>query len=117
MSLTDRQTVVPPGVCDAERGRADRCVCGVRESRALVVRNPLTELRLCSGELGLEHRDAGAGRVYVGRDAQRTHAEGAVLPGGAHGGRNRHDAGRVHRADGDEKVLRGVLGSHRVLND
>lgn len=108
-----------PGVCDAEGGRADRCVSRVRERRRLLVRQPVTELRLRRRELALQHGDAAAGRVDVGGDAQRAHAEGAALPGRAHRSRDRHDARRVH-ADGDEEVFPRMVGrcrTHRVLDD
>lgn len=111
--------MVSPGVRDAEGGRADRRVCGVRHGRGLLVRDSLTVLRLGSWKLTLQHGNAAPGGVEVGRDAQRAHAESAVLPGRTHRSRDCHDAGRVH-ADGNEEVLSRMLGrsgSHRILDD
>lgn len=117
--LTNGEAVVPPGICDAECGRADRCMSRVRECGRLLMRESLTVLRIRSWKLTLQHGNAAAGRVDVGRDAQRTHAESAVFPGRAHRSADRHDAGRVH-ADGKEEVFPRVLSrcrSHRVLDD
>lgn len=118
--LTNRKTVVSPGICDAEGGRADRCMSRVRECGRLMVlmRYPVTVLCLRSREVTLQHGNAAAGRVDVGRDAQRTNAESPRFPGRTHRSADRHHARRVH-ADGDEEVLSRVLRrsrSHRVLD-
>lgn len=116
--LTNRKTVVSPGVCDAEGGRADRCVSRVRESRRLLMRYSLTVLRLRSWKLTLQHGDAAAGRVDVGRDAQRANTESPVFPGRTHRSGDRHYARRVH-ADGNKEVLSWMLNrsrSHRILD-
>lgn len=83
------------------------------------MRYPLAELRLCTGELSLQHRDPTARRMDVGRDAQRTYAESAGFPGRTHRSRDSHHGRGVH-TDGEEEVLCGMLrgsGSHRVLDD
>lgn len=80
---------------------------------------PLTVLHLRGRKLALQHGNAAAGRVDVGRDAQRAHAKSPVFPGWADRSRDRHDAGRVH-ADGNEEVFSRVLSlsrSHHVLDD
>lgn len=82
------------------------------------MRNSVTVLRLCSCELSLQQRDAAAGRVDVGRNAEWTNAESPSFPGRAHGSGDRHDARRVH-ADGNEEVLCRVFSwsrSHSVLD-
>lgn len=120
--LTNRKAVISPGIRDAEGGRADRRVSRMRQRRRLLLlllRYPLTELCLHTWKLALQDRDAAARRLDVRRDAQRAHAERAVLPGGTHRRSDRHYARGVH-ADGKQKVLRRTLGragSHRVLDD
>lgn len=117
--LTNRKAVVPPRVCDAEGGRADRCVSRVRVQRGLLLGYPLTELSLHPWKLTLQHRDAAARRLDVGRDAEGAHAESAAFPGGAHRSGDPYHARRVH-ADGQEEVLPRRLcrsRSHRILDD
>lgn len=63
---------------------------------------------LRSRELTLQHRNAAAGRVEMGRDANRADTESTGLPGWAHRRVDRHHGGRMH-ADGDEEVLSGML--------
>lgn len=114
--LTHRQTVVSPGICDAEGGGADRCMSRMRERGGLLLCQPLTVLRLCSRELTLQHGNSAAGRVDVGCDAQRAHAESAGLSGRAHRRCDRHHARGVH-ADWDQEVwMLGRSRSHRILN-
>lgn len=114
--LTNRKTVVSPGICDAEGGRADRCMSRVRECRRLLMRYSLTVLRLRSWKLSLQHGNAAAGRVDVGRDAQRANTESPVFPGWTHRSGDRHYARRVH-ADGDEEVrMLRRSRAHRVLD-
>lgn len=82
------------------------------------MRYPLTVLRLRSWKLTLQHGDAAAGRVDVGRDAQRANTESPVFPGRTHRCGDRHDARRVH-AEGNEEVLSRVLSCsrpHRILD-
>lgn len=66
--LTNRQAVVSPGIRDAEGGRADRRVSRMRQRRRLLLlllRYPLTELRLHTWKLALQDRDATARRLDV----------------------------------------------------
>lgn len=82
------------------------------------MRYPLTVLRLRSWKLTLQHWNAAAGRVDVGRDAQRAHTESPVFPGWAHLSGDRHHARRVH-ADGNKEVFSRMFSwsrSHRVLD-
>lgn len=83
------------------------------------MRYSLTVLCLRSWKLTLQHGNAAAGRVDVGRDAQRANAESPIFPGRAHRSGDRHYAGRVH-ADGNKEVLSWMLswsGSHRILDN
>lgn len=116
--LTNREAVVPPRVCDAEGGRADRCMSRVRERRGLLG-YPVTELSLHPCKLTLQHGDAAARGLDVGRDAEWAHAESPAFPGGAHRSADRYHARGVH-ADGQKEVLSRRLcrsRSHRVLDD
>lgn len=116
--LTNRKTVVSPGVCDAEGGRAGRCMSRVWDCGRLLMRYSLTVLRLRSWKMTLQHGNAAAGGVDVGRDAQRTHTESPVFPGWAHRSGDRHHARRVH-ADGNKKVFPWVFSlsrSHHVFD-
>ena len=111
--------MVPPGICDAVGGSADRCLSRVRNGGGRVVANPVAVLRLRAGKLTFEHGDAAARRVDVGRDAHGTHAEGPALPGRA-GGRADAQHTRGMHADGDEEVPHRMLrrrGAHGVLDD
>lgn len=110
--LTNGKTVVSPGICDAEGGRADRCMSRVRQCGRLLMGYPVTVLHLCCRKLALQHGNAAAGRVDVGRDAQRAHAESPVFPGWADRSGDRHHAWRVH-ADGEKEVFSRVLSLHR----
>lgn len=116
--LTNRETMVSPGICDAEGGRADRCMSRVSECRRLLMCYSLTILWLCSWKLSLQHGNAAAGRVDVGCDAQWTNTESPIFPGGAHGSGDSHYARRVH-ADWNKEVLSWMLSwsrSHRILD-
>lgn len=82
------------------------------------MRYPLTVLCLRSWKLTLQHGNAAAGRVDVGRDAQRANTESPSFPGWAHRSGDRHYARRMH-ADGNKEVLSGMLNwsrSHRILD-
>ena len=117
--LTYGEAVVPPGICDAVGGGADRCLSRVRNGGGRVVANPVAVLRLRAGKLTFKHGDAAARRVDVGRDAHGTHAEGPALPGRA-GGRADAQHTRGMHADGDEEVPHRMLhrcGAHGVLDD
>lgn len=116
--LTYGETVVPPGVCDAVGGRADRCVSWVCQSWRLLMGYSLAILCFCSRELTLQHMNAAAWRVDVGRDAQRADTKSPTLPWRAHRRGDSHYAWRVH-AEGDKEVLPRMLRwprSHHILD-
>lgn len=100
--------MVPPGVCDAVGGRADRRVSWVRKRLVLRVSEPVAVLRVPALELGLQQRDAAPGRVDVRGDAERADAESAALPGGTRGRGDTHHPGGVH-AERKEEVWPAVL--------
>ena len=52
--------MVPPGICDAVGGSADRCLSRVRKSGGRMVANPVAVLCLRTGKLTFKTGDAAA---------------------------------------------------------